>query len=81
MTRPPGSAIAFKTSSDIHAVAEYIAVFNYNVADIDPDAKFKALIERRWDIALLNATLNFQSAARWRQRHLRTRSGTHRRWS
>ena len=52
----------FKPARDIHAVAEDIAVFNNDVADIDPDTKLETLILRDGDIALSDAMLNIQRA-------------------
>ncbi len=58
MTTPPGFRDPFKAGRNIHAVAKYIIVFNYDVADVDPDTKLKALVRRDGDIALLDAALN-----------------------
>ena len=53
---------AFKPARDIHAITKDVAVFNYDVADIDSNTKLETLILRDRDIALPNATLNIECA-------------------
>ena len=54
----------FKAGGDIHAVAKDIVFIDYDVADMDADAKFDPLDLRHRGILLGHAALDFDRAAR-----------------
>jgi hypothetical protein len=49
---------------NIHTVAEYVAVLDHYVADMDANTEFDALILRHRRVTLDHAVLNFNGAAR-----------------
>ena len=58
-----GLGDSFKPSRNVHTVAKNVVVFDYDVTNIDPDAKLQTLIPRYGDIALAHAALDVHSAA------------------
>jgi hypothetical protein len=55
---------SFKPGGNIYTVAKEIVAFYDDIADIDPDPKFKTLILRHGDVAFRDIKLNLQCATR-----------------
>src|SRR5579862_9214828 len=61
---PAGLRDAFEPRCDIDPVAEDVALLDDNVADVNPDTDFDALLIRNADIALRHPVLHVDGAAR-----------------
>ena len=60
---PPGVRDPFEPRRDIHPIAENVIAFDNNVANIDSDAKFDALVTLGGGITFCHPALNVERAA------------------
>jgi hypothetical protein len=58
-----GLRYTFEPRSNIHAIAEYVVVFNHDVANVNADPDFNALFLRNRCVAFHHAILNLDRAA------------------